>query len=221
MALLQEEELNAAKSKSFGRGFNKGADRGGPNKNETVGLQTKVQKPEGDDKLASLKQYCRKNGLCFKCGGKWSTTHSCPEQIPLHVLEELWDALELLAVDDSVEVQSDSLTAEDSVCALQLPENPRSNRQQTLKLLTRIGKHQVLILVDSGSVGTFVSDELVQSLKLHTEECQAATFKATDGGQLPCSQRVPALQWCVQGHKFKSDARVLSLKCYDMILGED
>lgn len=32
---------------------------------------------------------------------------------------------------------------------------------------------------------------------------------------------MPQLQWFVQGHTFVSNARVLPLKCYDLILGED
>jgi hypothetical protein len=99
--------------------------------------------------------------LCFKYGRKWSTTHTCPEQIPLHVLEELWDALDLTASDESGDVQSNNLSADDSICALQLPETDKAKCKHTLKLLARIVKHQVLVLVDSGSVGTFVSDKLV------------------------------------------------------------
>lgn len=185
----------------------------------------KGQRTEAEDKLTALKQYRLKNGLCFKCGGKWSTTHSYPEHMPLHVLEELCDALELATTDDTVEIQSDTLSAEDSVCVcvcvLQSPVSNQGRHKNMLKLLARIGKHQVLVLVDSGSVGIFVSERLVQTLGLLTEPYQSATFKAVDGGQLPCSERVPALQWSVQGHKFKSDARILSLRCYDMILEED
>lgn len=59
---------------------------------------------ETDDKLASLKQFRRKNGLCFKCGGKWGPNHTCPETVPLHVLEELWEALELSTSVDSEEI---------------------------------------------------------------------------------------------------------------------
>lgn len=44
---------------------------------------------------------------------------SCPEQIPLHVLEELWDALELTTTDESKDVQSDTLIMEDSVLSLE------------------------------------------------------------------------------------------------------
>jgi hypothetical protein len=115
------------------------------------------------------------------------------------VLEELWDALELATTDDTVEVQSDTLSAEDSVCALQSRESNQGRRKNTLKLLARMRKHQVLVLVDSGSVGTFVSERLVQTLGLLTEPCQSATFKAIDGGQLPCSERVPACNGLFRG----------------------
>jgi hypothetical protein len=136
-------------------------------------------------------------------------------------LEELWDALDLTASDESGDGRSDNLSADDSICALQLPETDKAKHKHTLKLLARIGKYQVPVLVDSGSVGTFVSDKLVQTMRLHTEPCQSTSFKAADGGQLHCSEKVPKLQWCVQGQQFTSDARVLTLRCYDMILGED
>lgn len=40
--------------------------------------------------------------------GTWSNTHKCPDQVPLHVIEELLDALE--AEEDSsanVEMEAD------------------------------------------------------------------------------------------------------------------
>jgi hypothetical protein len=44
--------------------------------------------------------------LCFKCGGKWDKNHKCLAQIPIHVLEELLDALEDFEQDPSVEEES-------------------------------------------------------------------------------------------------------------------
>ena len=38
---------------------------------------------------------------------------------------------------------------------------------------------------------------------------------------MECSSMVQALTWYSQGHSITSEARVLSLKCFDMILGED
>jgi hypothetical protein len=86
LALLQEEELHAAKQKSFGQGFTKvtsqlGLDKNGVASGDKASL--KRDKFDTDDKWATLKQYHRRNGLCYKCGGKWSTNHSCLEQIPI------------------------------------------------------------------------------------------------------------------------------------------
>jgi len=130
LALLQEEELNLAKHRSFGRTSTKGIERSPPDRAGVSGTDKRVQKIEGDDKLASLKQFRRKNGLCFKCGGKWSTTHTCPDHIPLHVLEELWDALDLTTADDSVDIQSDELATDDPICALQMPESETVRRKK-------------------------------------------------------------------------------------------
>lgn len=177
MALLREEELQAYKPKSFGRGFTKATERTRTNKTDK--LQSKF---EHEDKLASLKQYRRKNGLCFKCGGKWGANHTCLDQIPLHVLEELWEALELAQSDETEEVQSEIANGNEAVMTVQAQESKQGTRRQTLKLLAQIGKQQVLILVDSGSIGTFISDHLVTTMKLPVQPCAPANFKAADGG---------------------------------------
>lgn len=140
-----------------------------------------------------------KNGLCFKCGEKWSTTHTCPEQVPLHLIKELLDALEIQSSEDSDELQSEIQSTKNGVMAVQLPDKEAKGRRQTLKQLAHIGKLQVLILVDSGSIGTFVSDRLVNTLGLTTKQCPISTFKAADVCQLQCSEMVPGLQWWIQG----------------------
>jgi hypothetical protein len=216
LALLQEEELSNLKDRSLGRGFTKNLDR---NVHGKVAL--KAQNADTEDKVTSLKQFRHKNGLCFKCRSKWAPNHTCPEQVPIHVLEELWDALEIQTNDDLEEIQSELIESDETVMAVQDQADGPKARRQTLKLLAQIGKQQVLVLVDSRSIGTFVSDRLVQTLGLPMESCQQAMFKAVDGGQLQYSERVPHLEWWVQGHTFVSDAKVLQLRCYDMIVGED
>lgn len=88
-------------------------------------------------------------------------------------------------------------------------------------MLALIGKQQVLILVDSGSIGTFVSDRLVQKLNLKTVEATVLTFSIADGSTMHCNSVVPELIWFLQGHSFTSTAKVLPLRCFDIILGED
>jgi hypothetical protein len=174
---------------------------------------------DSEDKLQTLKSYRRKNGLCFRCGEKWNHNHKCPEQIPLHVLEELWDAVD----DESDNQMSDQATqeVEESIMAVHDSDKPMSAKCKTFRFIANVGKDKVLVLIDSGSVGTFVSEQLVQKLKLPTQSCPSATFKAADGGILTCTQMVPEMKWYARGHTFSSTAQVLPLKCFDMILGED
>ena len=80
--------------------------------------------------------------------------------------------------------------------------NTQQAPRQTLKLLAQFGKHKVLILVDSGRVGTFVSEQLVHHLKLRATSCDASTFRAADGGLMLCDQQVSQLKWFIQGHNF-------------------
>lgn len=70
-------------------------------------------------------------------------------------------------------------------------------------------------------MGTFVSTSLVQKLKLPTKSCEHSSYKSASGGMMLCTSFVPQLSWFVQGHTFSTDAKVLDLHCYDMIVGED
>jgi hypothetical protein len=84
-----------------------------------------------------------------------------------------------------------------------------------------IKSQEVLILVGSGSSSTFVSEALVQELKLPTMPISATTVTFADGGEMSCDKMVPDLQWWSQGQTFESPAKVLAIKCNDLILGTD
>lgn len=42
----------------------------------------------------------------MKCGDKWSQAHRCPKQVPLHILEEVLDAMNV-EVEQVVEEDKD------------------------------------------------------------------------------------------------------------------
>jgi ribosomal protein L7/L12 len=95
--LLQEEELHRSRSKGFSKDYARTSFRSLPDKPRSSDGETSrqvVQKSKTDDKLATLKEFRRINGLCFKYGEKWSHNHKCLAQVSLHVIEELLDALE-------------------------------------------------------------------------------------------------------------------------------
>jgi len=107
LALIQEQEREHEHSKSSGRDFTKSTTRSGIAVEKQRAMDTtkpviKAHKSEAEDYLASLKSFGRRNGLCFKCGEKWSPAHTCLPHISLHVLEEFLDALDIVQtnVDD-------------------------------------------------------------------------------------------------------------------------
>jgi hypothetical protein len=79
----------------------------------------------------------------------------------------------------------------------------------------------VLLLVNLGSVGCFISSVVVQQLGLQTKRILAVTVTVADGGRSRVDQAVPNLTWECQGHTFSTTFRVFDVPSYDMILGMD
>jgi hypothetical protein len=84
-----------------------------------------------------------------------------------------------------------------------------------------VGKHTVMILIDSGSSSNFVSQQLATKLQLPTTEIPVAQVSVAGGGKILCSQMLPTVTWHTQGHKFTTDLKILPLTAYDIILGMD
>ncbi|KAG2561578.1 hypothetical protein PVAP13_8KG206203, partial [Panicum virgatum] len=133
----------------------------------------------------------KKNGLCYKCGEKWGRNHKCLAQISLHVIEELFDAIDHTMEPD--EIGSDEETDQDVVMAVSTPQTTQTTKRRTMKLQGKIGTQDVLILVDSGSVGTFISDQLASRLELPSQDCSPLSFLAADGSPMACNKRIPEL----------------------------
>lgn len=138
---------------------------------------------ESEDKLAALKELRRKNGLCFKCGAKWSNNHKCAAQVPLHVLDEILDALE--PKEDS-ETETSMEVEEDIIATVSQASSLDSIRRRTMRVCGNIGKLEVLILIDSGSVGSFISDRLASQLQLQSVPCPPVQLMAADGSPMLC-----------------------------------
>jgi hypothetical protein len=180
----------------------------------------KPDKPRWDDKLEALRAYRKSKGECFTCGEKWSNTHKCPAQVPLHVLEELLDVLPLgeAGVDSP-----DDMSSDDELMCVNIAATTAatSQRRRTIRLHGRVGHHEVLILVDSGSGASFVDAALVEKLNAKTEQCAPSRFVVANGETMVSDQQVRQLSWSCQGHTFHQDMKVLPLSCYDIILDSD
>ena len=93
LALMQEEEAMPSKKKAFSKQdyHDQGQSKWTGSKSSDS-QRTDYKKFDGqqtDDKLESLRAFRRSKGLCFTCGEKWSKSHKCPTQVPLHVIRTI------------------------------------------------------------------------------------------------------------------------------------
>jgi len=174
-----------------------------------------------EEKMASLRAYRRARGLCERCAEKWVRGHRCSTSIQLHAMQEVWDLFDRPDVgfpnDASVDTPSDShlllIISKDAVSG--------SARPKTMQFTGVIQGITVLILVDSGSTNSFLSDRVVQQLSDISLVPVDLSVKMANGGLMQCTSVMPACSWEMQGHKFAHDLRVLHLHSYDLIIGMD
>lgn len=219
LALLQEEELQSNKKRPWGKSDGKDYKAGSKGFTTNDSIKPAFKKEEFnksdravlDEKWQARKEFRRANGLCFTCGEKWDKKHKCPDHVSISVIQEL---LELFQLDDSPDYPSSDEEDAQSVMAVQpaLPEVPPAaipKRRKTMRFRGFIGKLEVLILLDSGSAGTFISQEVAASLSSSVQHCAPLQLLAADGSPMLSSEYIPQLQWCIQGHSFQYDTRVL------------
>ena len=113
----------------------------------------------------------------------------------------------------------DSLAAEFGILSL----NALSGTEHgyCMKLRALVGKKVMLLLVDSGSSHSFVSNHFLPHLACQIQQVQPYTVHLANGESILTDQVVPRLEWWCQGHTFSTRMKVLPLGSYDAILGYD
>lgn len=91
----------------------------------------------------------------------------------------------------------------------------------TIRLRAMVGDQVMLLLVDSGSTHSFVSETFVSRLGAATEPLPPVSVRVANGHRLHCDRIVRKLAWQVPDHTFHTDLRVLQLSAYDGVLGMD
>jgi hypothetical protein len=134
------------------------------------------------------------------------------------VVEEL---LELLQAEQIPMEAQDDDSDDDILMSISKLAASGATTPSTIRLVGHIEDQEVLILVDSGSSHCFMSDSIASKLHVHSQQVPASKVRVAGGGILSCDRQIPNYVWSAQGHSFVTDLRVLSLGCYDIILGMD
>lgn len=172
----------------------------------------------GEDRVGALRAYRRARGLCFKCGERWGQGHQCAATVQLHVVEELLDLLQAEQMDNEAQYEDSD---EDILMSISKLAVSGATTSRTVRLVAMIEDQEVLVLVDSGSSHSFLSDMVADKLKIVPQAIPAVKVRIANGGILQCDKQLANCVWCAQGQSFTTDLRILALGCYDMVLGMD
>lgn len=155
----------------------------------------------------------REKGLCFNCNEKFGPGHRCKK---LFLIEGSWpeeesdndEGTEDHECRDMVEMPEISLHA---ICGAQAP--------QTMKVEGNMGKHRVVVLVDSGSTHNFVSERLAHKLGLQSKSKGKFEVVVANGEKVASGGKCQGVRVLLQGVPIIVDFYILPLEGYDVVLG--
>ncbi|XP_026396574.1 uncharacterized protein LOC113291233 [Papaver somniferum] len=160
----------------------------------------------------------RDKGLCYNCDELYKRVHICKNQ----------QLFMLIASDD---VASPSSDIDEDVPSPHAPELSTMEislhaltglvTQNTIRVPGQLYSHDILILIDTSSIHSFVDAKLAEQLQLPVEPTgQMLVTVANDDSTISrgiCNQ----LHWCMQDYEYQEDLRVLPLGGCDMVLGNN
>lgn len=92
---------------------------------------------------------------------------------------------------------------------------------RTMRLRGFVDDQEVFMLVDSGSTRCFISEELGARIQGNKELHNPVSVRVANGNLLQCTHELPNQLWNVQGLTFPNSFKIISLGCYDVVLGMD
>ncbi|KAL5582355.1 hypothetical protein UlMin_014797 [Ulmus minor] len=136
----------------------------------------------------------RAQGLCFNCDDKFTSGHRCKGPQLLLLEGNIDDDLE----GDTKEAETD------------LPYDPEISLHaltgwtaaKTMRVTAKIGTHDVVVLIDSGSTHNFISDKVAALLHLPVVPIAPFHVRVANGQPLKCQGRFDNVHILLQGIPF-------------------
>ena len=110
-------------------------------------------------------------------------------------------------------------SSEDEVFSLSQAATVGVQGRKTIKLTGLVNGQEILILIDSGSSSSFLSQKTADTLKCDLTSASPITVTVANGEKILSQQQVLNFTWWTQGHTFSTNVRILSLSYSDMVLG--
>jgi hypothetical protein len=73
----------------------------------------------------------------------------------------------------------------------------KSKKRKTMRFHGMVGKKELLILLDSGSAGTFISEQVANQCQSLLQECAELHFTTADGSPMVSNKVIPDFKWFI------------------------
>jgi hypothetical protein len=134
----------------------------------------------------------------------------------------MWDVFQLHDEEEDIRSQASQPAGQDQLfMALSETTSVGVEGPKSMTFHGILQGKEVLILVDSGSSHTFVSQKFVASCVGHSKLSPPVGVKVADGGSISCCSYLANAEWFVKGCNFHSDMRIIPLGYYDVVVGMD
>lgn len=123
----------------------------------------------------------RIQGLCFNCDDKFSSGHRCKGS-------------QLLLLEGNIDGESEGENNEANTDLLFYPKISLHvltgwTVAKTMRVTTKIGTYEVVVLIDSGSTHNFISDKVAALLHLPVVPTEPFNVRVANGQPLKCQGR--------------------------------
>jgi len=113
-----------------------------------------------EHKVSALMAYRKAKGLCYKCGMKWQPRHKCAAIVSLNMVEELWQLVQNGGKENSQLTVDEESDSGDDLMALSIHAVQGTDSPKTVRMMGRFHATEVVMLVDSSSTHSFISESL-------------------------------------------------------------
>jgi hypothetical protein len=180
--------------------------------------QSKNLRPNSDDRWTSLEAYRKAKGLCYVCGERWGRDHQCKGTVPLHLVQEMLDCMQL---EDEVTCPDEEPVPEQLLQLLAATVGASLNSHKTMLLSVVVQGQPLSFLIDFGSSLCFLDQSKAHLFEGRQQLPQRLRVQVARGEIPHSTDNFPSLVWTAAGHEFTDCFRVLPLQSYDGILGHN
>jgi hypothetical protein len=182
--LLRANPIGQFRSNASSLGLQGSSPSKGPNANQALVPAQRITQAQMKDR--------RRRGLCYSCDTKWTRGHVCA--VPKLFLIEAVQKVEVGEETHAAPAEEDPNEffleefPEISLNALTGTPNPR-----TMQILGVLRYHQVVILIDFGSIHNFVDTKLAASLVIQPQPQDSIRVQIANGQEVVspgCSRAV-------------------------------